>query len=192
MARPTYFETSVFIEAAARRSTLKKSIRELLKAFGEDKTRVYTSILTVQEMSVAVFLRGAGVRDTYGDISKIARIYTINKEIAMTAAKYEAALKDITAAEQAKRDPKKPETEDQKLERICENRRRKWDCIHLATAVHLGCEYMYSTDKDLQKRPKQLGIDLKVLSPDVPLPSIRGPLVKGVESQTIRGSETKK
>src|SRR5690242_11338662 len=114
MARPTYFETSVFIEAATKRSKLKKPIRELLKAFGEDKTRIYTSILTVQEMSVAVFLRGAGVRDTYGDISKIARIYTINKEIAMTAAKYEAALKDITTAEQAKRDPKKAETEEQK------------------------------------------------------------------------------
>jgi predicted nucleic acid-binding protein len=185
LSKPVYFETSVFIEAAAKRSKLKKPIRELLKAFGEDKVRLYTSIITVQELSVAVFLRGAGVKDTYGDLSKIARIYTVTKEIALTAAKYEAALKDITKAELAKRDTKKPETEDEKLDRICENRRRKWDCIHLATAKILGCEYLYSTDKALQKRPRQLGIDMKVLSPEVPIASIKGPLVKDVGSETV-------
>jgi len=185
LASPVYFETSVFIEIGAKRSQLKKPIRELLKAFSEDKVRVYTSIITVQELSVAVFQRGASARDTYGDISKMARIYTVTKEVALTAAKFEAALKDITKTELSKRDPKKPETEDEKLERICENRRRKWDCFHLATAQISGCEYLYSTDKDLQKRPRQLGLTMRVLGPDVPIASIRGPLIKDIRSETI-------
>ncbi|MBZ5525356.1 MAG: hypothetical protein LAP21_24275, partial [Acidobacteriia bacterium] len=78
---------------------------------------------------------------------------------------------------EGKRDPKKPETEEQKLERICENRRRKWDCFHLATAQLLGCPELYSTDENLQKRPTQLGIaTLKVLSPEPRRLRIPGPL----------------
>ena len=79
-------------------------------------------------------------------------MYTVTKDIALTAAKFEAQLKNITTQDLAKRDPKKPETEEQKLERICENRRRKWDCFHLATAQVLGCQVLYSTDNNLQKR----------------------------------------
>jgi len=180
---PVYFDTSVFLEMGTKRSKHKKHIRELLKAFGEDKVRVYTSIITVQEVSVAVFQRGAVAKDTYGDVAGIARVYTVNKEIALTAAKYEAGLRDITQRELAKRDPKKPETEEEKLERICENRRRKWDCFHLATAQFLGCQYLYTTDEKLRKRPGLKGMN--VHSPDVPVASIKGPLVNDIETETI-------
>jgi predicted nucleic acid-binding protein len=181
---PVYFDTSIFLEIATKRSKHKAHIRELLKAFQEDKVRPYTSIITVEEVSVAIFRYGSVVRDTYGDVSKIARIYTVNKEIALTTAKYEAALKDIAQAELSKRDAKKPETDEERLERICENRRRRWDCFHLATAQHLGCERFYTTDEKLAKRPRQLGLrSLKACSPSTPLASIRGPLLKGLDDE---------
>lgn len=186
MPQPVYFDTSIFLEMGAKKSKHKKNIRKLLEAFQEDKVRIYTSMLTVEEVSVAVYQRGGIAKDTYGDVAAIARIYGLKKEVALTAAKNEAALKDITLAELAKRDPKKPETEEQKLERICENRRRKWDCFHLATAQIIGCRYIYSTDGKLQKRPRQLGLkDIRVVSPDTPIASINGPLLKGVETETI-------
>ena len=186
MPSPAYFDTSIFLEMATHRSKHKKHIRELLKAFQEDRVRLYTSIITVEEVSVAIFQRGSAARDTYGDVSKIARVYTVNKEIALTAAKYEAALKDITQSELGKRDARKPESDEQRLERICENRRRRWDCFHLATAQYLGCELFYTTDEKLSKRPKQLGLkSIKAHSPDLPLASIRGPLLNNIENDTV-------
>ena len=125
------------------------------------------------------YRRGSTGRDTYGDVQSLARIWGIDKDVALTAAKREAELKDLTQAEAVKRDPRKPETEDQKLERVCENRRRKWDCFHLATAQLLGCPEVYSTDNTLQKRPSQLGItSLKVISPEVRRRRIPGPITE--------------
>ncbi len=179
MARTAYLDTSIFLEMAAKNSKMKKRIRELLKELSEDKVRLYTSIITVQELAVATHRLGATAKDTYGDVNSIARIYTVTKEVALTAAKREAELKDIAEKEGAKRSAKKPETEDQKLERICENRRRKWDCFHLATAQLTGCAELYTTDSKLQKRPNQLGIkSLKALSPETPIKTIRGPLLE--------------
>jgi hypothetical protein len=107
----------------------KTRIRELLHELSEDKVRLYTSILTVQELAVATYRAGTTARDTYGDVSSIARVYTLTKEVALTAAKREAELKDQTDKQRAKRSRKTPETEDEKLDRICDNRRRKWDCF---------------------------------------------------------------
>lgn len=178
MAKPTYFETSIFIEMATKRSPHKARVRELLADFQENKVRVYTSIITVQEMSVSVYRRGTIARDVFGDIKSIARVYTITKEIALTAAKIEAELKDIADKEEAKRDKKKPLTLQQQIDRACENRRRKWDCFHIATALVLECEIMYSTDKKLQKRPRQLGLkNLKIIPPPDMTPTIKGPLL---------------
>jgi hypothetical protein len=82
-----------------------------------------------------------------------------------------------------KRDPK-PESEE-KLEPSRKSRRR-WDCFHLATAHYLGCEYFYTTDEKLSKRPKQLGLkSIKAYSPDLPVASIRGPLLKDVGDETV-------
>lgn len=181
-----YLDTSIFVEMASKKSKHKKAIRTLFKELKESKIRIYTSLITVQEMAVATFRAGTTVKDTYSDINSIARVYGLNKEIALTAAKNEARLKDLADRELGKRDPKKPETEEQKLERICENRRRKWDCFHLATAQYLGCSEVYSTDGDLQKRPDQLGIKtLRVLPPDASVKRIKGPLVDAIgEAET--------
>jgi predicted nucleic acid-binding protein len=172
-----YFDTSIFLEMAAKRSKHKKNIRALLKELTDERAKIYTSIITVQEVSVASYREGTPAKDTYGDIKSIAKVYGITKEIALTSAKNEAQLKDMAAREQGKRDITKPETEDQKLDRVCENRRRKWDCFHLATAQAMGCPELYSTDEKLQKRPGQLGIkDLRVIPPGTSLRKVTGPL----------------
>jgi len=180
--RKVYFDTSIFIEMGARKSKHAKNIKTLLTDLKADKARIYTSILTVQELSVAAYRKGSTGRDTYGDINRMARIYGMTKDVVLTAAKREAELKDLAAENESKRDPKKLETEDEKLERICENRRRKWDCFHLATAQLLGCPDMYSTDENLKKRPIQMGIkNLKVVGPEPPKRRVPGgPLTDSV------------
>ncbi|MGC2636419.1 MAG: type II toxin-antitoxin system VapC family toxin [Acidobacteriaceae bacterium] len=173
MARIVYFDTSVFIELAKPKSSIAKELRGLLKELEEEKARIYTSIITVQEMSVAVYRRGAKSKDTYGDIHQLARIYAVNKDVALTAAHREAELKDIAEKQQTGGKP----TEDQRIETICENRKRRWDCFHIATAQTIGCTVMYSTDGKLQDRPKQLGIhDLKIVAPRPTPRSVAGPL----------------
>jgi predicted nucleic acid-binding protein len=177
VTRTAYLDTSIFVEMGARKSKYKRCIRDLLKELEENKVRIYTSMVTVQEMAVATYRAGATAKDVYGDINSIARIYNLTKEVALTAAKNEAGLKDMAETEAGRRDPKKGETEEQKLERICQNRRRKWDCFHIATAQAIGCAELYSTDHDLRKRPDQLGIrSLKALDPCDSGKTIRGPL----------------
>jgi hypothetical protein len=69
----------------------------------------------------------------------------------------------------------------EEIERICENRRRKWDCLHIATAQILECSAMYCTDNKMQKRQKQLGIkNLEIVPPPEPIKRIKGPLLEGV------------
>lgn len=166
MPTPVYFDTSVVIEMLTPRSKVKTRLRALLADLQERNVRIYTSIITVQELSVATHRQGAIAKDTWGDVRQFARVCSITKEIALTAAKREAELKDIVEENEKKQDPKKPLTESQKLDRACENRRRKWDCFHIATAQVMNCTIMYSTDPDLQKRPKQLGIpNLKIIAP---------------------------
>ena len=111
--RKVYFDTSIFIEMGARRSKHAKNIRTLLTDLKADKARIYTSILTVQELSVAAYRKGSTGRDTYGDINRMARIYGMTKDVVLTAAKREAELRDLAAENESKRDPKKPETEDE-------------------------------------------------------------------------------
>jgi predicted nucleic acid-binding protein len=185
VARTAYLDTSIFVEMGTKKSSHRKRIRELLHELSEDKVRLYTSILTVQELAVATYRAGTAAKDTYGDISSVARVYTLTKEVALTAAKREAELKDLAEKQTAKRSRKKHETEDEKLERICENRRRKWDCFHIATAQLVGCSELYTTDKNLQKRPSQLGIkSLRAVGPDTPIKTIRGPLLANVDHLT--------
>jgi len=71
----------------------------------------------------------------------MARIQTITREIALTAAKLEAQTIDLT--------PQKDQTE---------NRRRKWDCFHIATAMTLGCSALYTTDQAMLARQARLSI----------------------------------
>jgi predicted nucleic acid-binding protein len=138
--RSAYFDTSVFL-AIFNKEPTGPQIRSLLRELKRDKVRIYTSIIRVQEVSVLSFRKGRVADDNYIKLGKLARIESITKEIALTAAKIEAQLIDALPVR------------DQD-----ENRRRKWDCFHIATAMHLGCGTLYAEDPKLIKRKEQLSI----------------------------------
>ena len=135
-----YFDTSVFLAIFNGEPTVR-SIRGLLRELKSDKIRVYTSVITVQEVSVLSFRAGQASTDNHSKVEQLARIYTVDKDIALTAAKLEAQMLDQT--------PVKNQTD---------NRRRKWDCFHIATAMVLGCRELYSIDERMLNRKIQLGI----------------------------------
>jgi predicted nucleic acid-binding protein len=135
----TYFDTSVFL-AIFNKEESGPQIKSLLRELKRDKIRIYTSVISVQEVSVLSFRKGKVADDNYLKLGKLARIETITREIALTAAKIEAQLLDSVPKDQE------------------ENRRRKWDCFHIATAMHLGCATLYAEDPKLLKRRQQLSI----------------------------------
>src|ERR1022692_2177517 len=131
-----------------------KGIRSLVRELKKNKVRIYTSIITVQEISVLAFRRGTMADDPLSKVQKMVRFSGVTKEIALTAAKLEAQIKD---------DLKLPKEEQQN-----ENRRRKWDCFHIATAMYLGCTTLYTSDKKFLGRQSQLGIDSMRFSKPIP------------------------
>lgn len=126
----------------------------------------------MQEVSVQSFQSGQSFDDNHAKVNKLARVYTITREIALTCAKLEAAMKDRMKNSQL--------TEE---ERIGQNRRRKWDCFHIATAMCLECSSLYSLDAGMLIRRQQFSIGniqfLKPLPskmdlfPDEPSPTIQ-------------------
>jgi len=137
MPDPVYFDSSVFL-AIFMGEASGQSIKELLKELRRDKIRIYTSIITIQEVSVQTFRKRTAASDNYTKVNKLARIHSITKEIALTAAKLEAQVLDDT----------KPKDRE-------ENKQRKWDCFHLATAMELGCRTFYSLDDKQLARGKR-------------------------------------
>jgi predicted nucleic acid-binding protein len=136
-----YFETTVFTSIFKPEKDRAAFVRELLRELKKKNTRIHTSILSVQECSVTAFKRGQFLRDYHGKINDIADIHTVDRDIAVNAAKLEAEMvQHLTSAEQ-----NKP--------------RRKWDCFHIATARSLNCRTLYSWDDGMLKRKAQLGID---------------------------------
>jgi predicted nucleic acid-binding protein len=140
VADPVYFDSSIFL-AIFMGEKSGSSIKELLKELKRDKTKIYTSIITIQEVSVQTFRKGYTAADNYSKVNKLARIHGITKEIALTAAKLEAHQIDQTPEKQRE-----------------DNKRRKWDCFHIATAMELGCRTFYASDEKMLKRKAQLGI----------------------------------
>lgn len=145
-----YFDSSVFLSIFNGEPDAR-SIRGLLRELKNDKVRIYTSILTIQEVSVMSFRVGKQFDDNHAKVDKLARIYTITREVALTCAKLEAQVIDHT-----------PERD-----RV-ENRRRKWDCFHIATALFLGCSELYTNDEGMIARKNQLGIKGMNFSPPLP------------------------
>jgi predicted nucleic acid-binding protein len=145
--RSAYFDTSVFL-AILNGEDAGAGIRALLRELKRERVRIYTSILTVQEVSVQSFQAGQSYDDNHAKVNKIARIYTVTREIALTCAKLEASMKD--------RMSKSSMTDE---ERIGQNRRRKWDCFHIATAMCLECTSLYSLDEGMLSRRGQFSIN---------------------------------
>lgn len=139
-----YFESSVFIAIFNGESSVE-GIRQLLKELKRNKIHIYTSMVTVQEVSVLSYRRGTVATDNYSKISKLARIQGMTKDIALTAAKYEANILDNI----------RPRERDAQIEN---NRRRKWDCFHIATAMELHCKTLYSLDDGMLARKEHLNI----------------------------------
>jgi predicted nucleic acid-binding protein len=134
---PVYFDSSVFL-AIFMGETNGPSIKELLKELRREKVRPYTSIVTIQEVSVMGYRKGTIATDNYTKVNKLARINGVSKEIALTAAKLEAQVLDATSAKDR-----------------ADNKQRKWDCFHLATAMQLGCRTFYTLDERQMNRGKR-------------------------------------
>jgi predicted nucleic acid-binding protein len=150
LADPVYFDSSVFL-AIFMGEASGPAIRELLKELRRDKVRIYTSIITVQEVSVQTFRKGAQATDNYSKVSKLSRIEGITKDIALEAAKIEAQIIDQMKAKDRE-----------------DNKRRKWDCFHIATAMALGCRSFFALDEKLLNRGRQLNITSMAFGKPVP------------------------
>ena len=150
MTRPVYFDSSVFLSIFTGDASAAK-IKDLLKELKKDKVRIYTSIVTIQEVSVLSYRKGTKAEDNYTKVDKLARIEGVTKEVALTAAKLEANIIDQT---------QKKDRED--------NKRRKWDCFHIATALTLDCGVFYSCDEKQLKRKDQFNIAGIIFMPPEP------------------------
>lgn len=148
-----YFDSTIFLAIFAGLGK-GSDLRALLRELKRDKVKIYTSIITVQEVSVATFRKGSVVSDNYSKVDKLARIVGINKDIALTAAKYEAHIIDQTS---------RGDQED--------NKRRKWDCFHIATAMDLKCSTLYTLDERMLKRKGHF--DITAMNFWVPIPKKR-------------------
>lgn len=150
--RTVYFDTSVFL-AILKGEPAAKEIELLIKELKHDRVRIYTSIITIQEVSVASFKHGGSGNDDHAKVSKLARVTSITKGIALGAARLEARMIHSVRPRSAG-------------ERIMENRRRKWDCFHIATAVDRNCDVLYALDEKLLKKKEWLDVGaLQFLTP---------------------------
>jgi len=139
-----YFDSAVFL-AVLNGEPTSQDIRELLRQLQKRKTRIVTSIVTVQEVSVASYKKGQIATDNHVKVNKLARIEGVTRDIALTSAKLEAQILDKMAGAD-------------KFERQKDNKRRKWDCFHIATAMCLKCETLYTVDDEMLRRKNLLGI----------------------------------
>jgi predicted nucleic acid-binding protein len=151
-----YFDTAVFLaifNGEAEGPTIKALLRELKR----DKVKIQTSIITIQEVSVLGFRRGNAATDNHSKVERLARIQTVSRETAMSAAKLEALMIDTASKDAA--------------ERAKENKRRKWDCFHIATAIELRCSTLFTSDPCMLALRNRLGITAMQFSQ--PQPRIR-------------------
>lgn len=161
MPRPVYFDTSVFLDIFAKTSPNKQAIFSLLSELNENKVMIYTSILTVEEASVLTYRRGFVVNDNHALINKMARIWGIDRQIALTTAKHEADIRDMFKEKNDEAEMKQ---------------RRRWDCFHIATAQVRECSHLYTTDPGMMKRKTQLSIpDLEIIFPKPNAPTLNFP-----------------
>src|SRR5712671_1513227 len=137
---PGYFDSSVFL-AIFNGDPSGPQIKSLLREMRQERDRIHTSIVTIQEVSVlsyaslgAAQLARASERltgdENYVKVDKLARIHGVTRDIALLAAKLEAMMllrmQSMTKEQRAALSP-----------------RRKWDCFHIATALEMNCRCLY-------------------------------------------------
>jgi hypothetical protein len=79
LADPVYFDSSVFLAIFIGEAS-GPDIKELLKELRRDKVRVYTSIVTIQEVSVKGFRKGASRIEDAGEEVSGAKIQTEHQD----------------------------------------------------------------------------------------------------------------
>ena len=147
-----YFDSSVFISVLSADATAQQ-VRDPLEELQKEKIKIYTSI-TIQEVSVDCFKNGTIATDNHSLVKKLARIEGITRDVAVTAAKLEAQIINGYGNATAK---------------SADNKRRKWDCFHIATAQCLKCAWLYSFDDGMLKRESKLHIQGVRFSKPAPL-----------------------
>lgn len=140
---PGYFDSSIFL-AIFNGDSVGPQIKALLREMRQERDRVHTSIITIQEVSVLSFDASTSLSskdkeqvlgdDNYAKVHRLARIHGITKDIALLAARIEALVLART----------KTQTRDQ---RHAFSPRRKWDCFHIATAIETNCRCLYTLDQ---------------------------------------------
>jgi len=89
---------------------------------------------------VVSYRAGTVAVDNHSEVQKLARIEGISRDMALTAAKLEAQILD------------EYESPEEKSEH---NKRRKWDCFHIATAQVMKCSTLYTVDDPMLKRKER-------------------------------------
>ena len=154
-----YFDSSVFLALFKGENDGVSDIRQLLRELKKGKVRIVTSIITIQEVAVSNFRHGTPTDDNHIKVNKLARVESITRDMALTAAKYEANLIEA----QAKTAPQKGD------EAASDKKRRKWDCFHISCAVHLKCDTLYSMDAGMLKRKQQFNIPTMEFLKPIPI-----------------------
>jgi len=137
-----YFDSTVFLSVITA-DKCADDVKKLLVELQAAKARIYTSIVSIQEVSVDSFRRGTVAVDNHARVKKLARVEGITRDIAITAAKIEAQVIDGYGSAADKK---------------ADNKRRKWDCFHIATAQCLKCEHLYSFDDGMLCKQKSLDV----------------------------------
>jgi predicted nucleic acid-binding protein len=130
-----YIDSSCFL-AIFNGEPKAAEVKALFRELRRERSRICTSIITIQEISVASFLFGQSKVDNYLKVDNFARIHGITKEIALTAARLEAEML------------KRTQSKEQKAQT---SPRRKMDCFDIATALETRCRCLYSLDERMLK-----------------------------------------
>jgi len=132
MPATAYFDSSLWIAALGFEES-EGDVRTLIAEIKRDKGLIVTSIITLTEISVRAWRSGPGrVAQGVQFVSGIASIRNLSQDVALLTAKIEA---DFMASVWSGPDG---------------SRRRRWDAMHLATAVTAPrAEVFYTYDHRL-------------------------------------------
>ena len=155
-----YFDTGVFL-AILKDEPAASEIRQLLIELQLSRTRIYTSILTLTECSIASLRTEADASKAVELVHGLSKVLSITEEVALSAAALEARLLGPIES-----------TRTTSQHSVVERRRRRWDCFHLATALEQGCSSIYALDGDYGKLIAALDLGLQYSLPVPRNPSL--------------------
>jgi predicted nucleic acid-binding protein len=133
-----YLDTSFFIGLLENQADRRKDAKEVIRFEFSKQSRIYTSILTINEFAVKYYDKFRSQTDCEDRVSRviesirdIANIYGITDEIVKSSARLMSVWGEYRQSQQ----PALPR-----------DRKFRWDSLHLATANHLGADRVYAFD----------------------------------------------